>query len=197
MLFDLPISVPLDNFGDLLFRSYAGISTVCFALRFGYMHYNNRCVGFRKYVYKQYKSGKWQIHDLTAFNIGKLRSNNKYCYYCGCRIMDKSNLEADHILPKSKGGSDNVDNILMLCKSCNASKGKTDLLEWYTSKFNQCPDLFILSHYVKLIYDYAIVHNLLSKTLAEIDGMTLPFNYRCIPVGLPEPEYFYELYYKH
>ena len=47
---------------------------------------------------------------------------NKYnhrCLDCGKR----KKLEADHIIPVSKGGTSNIDNIQPLCRTCNAHMG--------------------------------------------------------------------------
>jgi 5-methylcytosine-specific restriction endonuclease McrA len=44
------------------------------------------------------------------------------CQYCGVR----SNLTVDHVIPRSKGGSSDWDNIVASCAPCNRRKG--DLL---------------------------------------------------------------------
>ncbi len=44
------------------------------------------------------------------------------CQYCGAR----SNLTVDHVIPRSKGGSSNWENIVASCAPCNRRKG--DLL---------------------------------------------------------------------
>lgn len=43
---------------------------------------------------------------------------NKHCRYCG----SKQNLTKDHILPKSRGGSNTNRNYQILCSFCNHSK---------------------------------------------------------------------------
>ena len=41
------------------------------------------------------------------------------------RVMD-----IDHILPRSKGGTDHPDNLQLLCSGCNRSKGGKTMAEW-------------------------------------------------------------------
>jgi 5-methylcytosine-specific restriction endonuclease McrA len=40
------------------------------------------------------------------------------CRYCG----STNNLEIDHIYPLARGGSNDLDNLQILCKSCNCKK---------------------------------------------------------------------------
>jgi 5-methylcytosine-specific restriction endonuclease McrA len=51
-------------------------------------------------------------------------SNNGWytCPKCG-RKFRQSQMDADHIEPKSKGGSNNRANMQLLCQHCNRSKG--------------------------------------------------------------------------
>ena len=39
-------------------------------------------------------------------------------------------MEVDHILPKSRGGTDHPDNLQLLCSGCNRSKGNKTMAEW-------------------------------------------------------------------
>ena len=39
-------------------------------------------------------------------------------------------MEVDHILPRSKGGSDHFENLQLLCTHCNKSKGSKTMAEW-------------------------------------------------------------------
>ena len=39
-------------------------------------------------------------------------------------------MEVDHILPKSRGGTDHVENLQLLCTHCNKSKGSKTMAEW-------------------------------------------------------------------
>ena len=48
------------------------------------------------------------------------------CTYCG---SDKQ-LEADHILPLSRGGSNDFVNLATACRSCNLSKGSKAVEDW-------------------------------------------------------------------
>lgn len=42
----------------------------------------------------------------------------------GCRIfLPPRNLEVDHIEPRAKGGSDDIENLQLLCSACNSMKG--------------------------------------------------------------------------
>jgi diadenosine tetraphosphate (Ap4A) HIT family hydrolase len=47
------------------------------------------------------------------------------CELCGVSADEKA-LEVDHIVPRSKGGSDDEANLQALCYSCNAMKRDTD-----------------------------------------------------------------------
>jgi len=43
------------------------------------------------------------------------------CVRCG-KNFHKGDIDIDHIVPKNKGGKDNLNNLQCMCKSCNRSK---------------------------------------------------------------------------
>ena len=51
------------------------------------------------------------------------------CKGCGIHFPFKV-MEVDHILPKSQGGTDHIDNLQLLCCACNRSKGGKTMAQW-------------------------------------------------------------------
>ncbi|NUR00416.1 MAG: HNH endonuclease [Streptomyces sp.] len=57
-------------------------------------------------------SAAWNLNSKAA------RAANPFCVKCGS-VFD---LTADHIIPRSRGGTDHMSNIQVLCRSCNSRK---------------------------------------------------------------------------
>lgn len=176
------------NFGEYLYWSYANLQMLHYALKAGKPRYDRMCFMIRAKAFKAYKEGRWNIHDLLEFNVAKIKENN-YCWYCG-KEMEPSKLTKDHVFPRSKGGANDMDNIIMVCKTCNSSKGNMDLFEWYCEVRKEWPPLNILIHYLKNIYLYSIDNGLLDKHAEEMDAMELPFKWQYIPLKYPQPEVY-------
>lgn len=49
-----------------------------------------------------------------------------HCAYCGC-VLKINNMTVDHLVPKSKGGRSDINNLLPTCRACNQKKGNLDL----------------------------------------------------------------------
>ena len=50
---------------------------------------------------------------------------NHSCQQCGAMESNGATLEVDHIVPISKGGSDDYENLQILCATCNRKKGSS------------------------------------------------------------------------
>ena len=55
--------------------------------------------------------------NFTRFNV--FLRDRFACQYCG----SKKDLTFDHLLPRSKGGKTNWENVVTACSSCNVKKG--------------------------------------------------------------------------
>jgi len=63
------------------------------------------------------------------------------CAYCG----SSKNLTIDHIVPRSKGGTDFTKNVVCCCHDCNQSKSHTPWEDWYFSQ-----EFFSMKRYNKI-----------------------------------------------
>lgn len=51
------------------------------------------------------------------------------CLYCGTMITTAT-AELDHIVPRAGGGSSKIDNLVAVCRGCNADKGRIPFAVW-------------------------------------------------------------------
>lgn len=65
----------------------------------------------------EYQHGELQGYEVREYLVEKY---HRTCAYCG-----KTNvpLQVEHIVPKSRGGSDRVSNLTLSCQKCNQKKG--------------------------------------------------------------------------
>lgn len=59
-----------------------------------------------------------------------LHGHSVKCVYCGQLATTM-----DHIVPVSKGGSNDLSNLVPACSGCNASKGAKSLAEWRGGRY--------------------------------------------------------------
>jgi len=83
-------------------------------------------VGWDEFSKKKKKIKIKKISNISIppnvrFNVFK--KCNYSCKFCGRNVNDGVKLEVDHIIPKSKGGSNHIDNLQILCRECNIGKG--------------------------------------------------------------------------
>lgn len=73
------------------------------------------------------KNKRKAISGTTRQNV--LMRDNYTCQICGATVNDGAKLEIDHIKPVSKGGTNDENNLQVLCQQCNREKhNREDLL---------------------------------------------------------------------
>jgi 5-methylcytosine-specific restriction endonuclease McrA len=70
-------------------------------------------------------------HDLREYV--KSRDKNT-CQYCGKGRLYGAQLNLDHIHPRTAGGGDSPENLIVACKQCNHRKGKKSLADYIDSR---------------------------------------------------------------
>ena len=76
---------------------------------------------------KIYQHGDKFIPHLT--NRALFRRDGHLCMYCGEQFKH-AQLTRDHIIPMSRGGGDNWENVVTACFRCNNQKGNRTPEEW-------------------------------------------------------------------
>jgi len=75
---------------------------------------------------------EYQHGTLFGYEVKQylLTLNKHKCAYCGGLSLDNV-LEIEHIIPRSKGGTDKISNLTVSCRVCNVeSKGSMTLEQW-------------------------------------------------------------------
>ncbi len=67
------------------------------------------------------------------------------CVFCG----STADLTTDHLIPKSRGGDDSADNLVLTCKQCNSARGDKGVFEWLGLKKKDTLHRLVAGKYLK------------------------------------------------
>jgi hypothetical protein len=76
----------------------------------------------------EYQQGELMGYEVREYLLEKF---NRTCVYCGAKDVP---LQIEHIIPKSKGGTDRPSNLTIACQPCNQKKGNLSLDEFLAKK---------------------------------------------------------------
>jgi 5-methylcytosine-specific restriction endonuclease McrA len=76
----------------------------------------------------EYQQGELFGYEIREYLLEKW---GRKCAYCGKQGIP---LEVEHIIPKSKGGSDRVGNLTLSCTKCNLKKGNKPVEQFLSKK---------------------------------------------------------------
>ena len=127
------------TFRDLLYWQYAKL----IARSAGY----DRNYGFVMERFKKLQSSEVNWSGSIREYI-KEKDVIGECIYCG----SKTGLSVDHLIPRSRGGSESSDNAVMACKACNSSRGDKGIYEWYELEGRNEVPRIVEGKYLKELY---------------------------------------------
>ena len=104
------------------------------------------------HTYNQLRSKRLHASAVLKENQKLVKEASNLCAYCGCK-GDEDALQWEHIIPKSRGGADTIDNMILGCKRCNQSKSDKDPFEWYGKEKRYEVPRLVLGKYLKLVYE--------------------------------------------
>ncbi|NLB62895.1 MAG: HNH endonuclease [Fibrobacter sp.] len=171
-----------ETVAELIYYSYANLAMAHTAVDREQDKYASFNFMIRARLFKGLKTGKMNMRSIFDDEKIKLQTGS-ICNYCGA----SDNLSLDHIFPKKFGGTDDAENLIYACRSCNSSKGAKDLMDWMEFRGEFLP-LMIIRRYLKLTFNYCQKHDLLDKKIEELEQMELPFKITALPVKFPSPK---------
>jgi len=140
---------------------------------------------FVMHTYKRLEGGKLKPSSILRENK-LLVTGEKNCTYCDA----SGELQWEHIIPKSRGGPDTIDNLVLACPSCNQKKGNRSPFEWYGKEQQYELPRLVLGKYLKLVYDMHEEAATLDSADLNADGQLDIFDLDAvlsIPVRLRKP----------
>ena len=76
----------------------------------------------------EYQQGTLYQYEVREYLLEKF---NRTCAYCGAK---ETPLEVEHIVPKSRGGTNRVSNLTIACVPCNQAKSNLDIRDFLSDE---------------------------------------------------------------
>ena len=128
------------------------------------------CGRAKSWVYNQpFQRFAGRPHDHLGNNQGieAERRLPDECVFC----RTTTDLETDHLIPRSRGGTDNADNLALACKRCNTSRGKKGIFEWLGLKKKDNLHGLVAGKYLKELLELHKVRETLDVHEEEIQRL--------------------------
>ena len=77
-----------------------------------------------------FKFNKRHKRTKTESTVTRLKARDEdKCWFCGCSFNDENQATIEHLLSIKHGGSNNINNLVLACQSCNGDAGSLSIAE--------------------------------------------------------------------
>ncbi len=114
----------------------------------------------------EYQQGFLVGYEIREYLLEKF---NRKCVYCGAT---DTRLEIEHVNPRSKGGSDRLNNLVLACHTCNQAKGNKTIHEFLSGKQDLLHE--VLAQLKKTLADAAAVNTTRWALFERLKATGLP-----------------------
>lgn len=80
-------------------------------------------------------------------------------------------LQTDHLIPRSRGGADSAENVVLSCGSCNASRGDKGVFQWLGLDDKDHLHRLVAGKYLKELFELHERHGTLDTHKDAIDRL--------------------------
>ena len=140
--------------------------------------------GYWSFVSRTFKKlASGEIAASTILRENKLLvAQGQRCAYCDA----SQSLQWEHIVPRSRGGPDTIDNLVISCAKCNRDKGARNPVEWYFDRGldRKCVPRIVMGKLVKIVLDEHVKRGSLHATEYPA-GEGLHFSNVCLVFDRP------------
>ncbi len=119
--------------------------------------------GFVTSKFKELNSGAITISG-TIREWQRENELPKECVFCS----STENLQTDHLIPRSRGGSDSADNLVLSCGQCNSSRNDKGVFEWLGLKKKDSLHRLVAGKYLKELYELHSSRGTLERSIEEL-----------------------------
>ena len=122
--------------------------------------------GFITNRYKALKAGDANMSGQVR-EWEKEQQLPKACVFCG----SVESLQTDHLIPSSRGGTDDADNLVLSCGPCNASRNNRGVFEWLGLKKKDNLHRLVAGKYLKELHRLHQVKGTLAVEKGALDNL--------------------------
>lgn len=132
----------------------------------------------------EYQQGTLFGYEVREYLLEKW---GRRCAYCG---KENVPLEIEHIIPKSRGGTDRVSNLALACRECNQAKGNKTAAEFGFPHIQEQAKPPLRSAAYMNATRFALYERLKATGLPVEGGSGAQTKMNRIALGLPKTHYY-------